>query len=118
MVDIPNRSSLEQALDETSSTCATFLQCSPLPIWVYDLETLAFLAVNDAAVQHYGFSREEFLAMTVKDIRPLEEVPGLLEDELKHPGHRIGKVWRHWKKDRTDMFVEVATHEMVYSGRS
>ena len=48
---------------------------SPMPMWVYDAETLAFLAVNDAAVRHYGYSREEFLAMRIIDIRPPEDVP-------------------------------------------
>ncbi len=57
---------------------------NPSPLWVYDLETLGFLAVNDAAVAHYGFSREEFLGMTLREIRPPEEVPALLES------HRTG----------------------------
>lgn len=117
MVEILNPASFEQTLNESLQQYRLLFESSPLPIWVYDTRTLAFLAVNQAAVDHYGFSRDEFLAMTVKDIRPPEEVPGLLEDESKHPGHRTGKVWRHWKKDRSDIFVEVATHELVYSGR-
>ncbi|MEI9962240.1 MAG: PAS domain-containing protein [Limisphaerales bacterium] len=42
-------------------------------MWVFDLETLAFLEVNESAIQHYGYSREEFLAMTIRDIRPPEK---------------------------------------------
>jgi len=52
---------------------------NPHPTWVFDRETLRFLAVNAAAVRKYGYSREEFLAMTLKDIRPPEDVPALLE---------------------------------------
>ena len=55
-------------------------EASPTPMWVYDADTLAFLAVNDAAIRHYGYSRDEFLAMTIKDIRPAEDVPRLLAD--------------------------------------
>ena len=51
-------------------------EASPLPMWVYDAETLAFLAVNDAAIRHYGYRRDEFLAMTIRDIRPPEDVAG------------------------------------------
>jgi PAS domain S-box-containing protein len=53
---------------------------SPQPMWIYDLETLAFLEVNEAAVIHYGYSREEFLNMTIKDIRPIEDIDRLLKD--------------------------------------
>ena len=63
-------------------------EASPMPMWVYDAETLAFLAVNDAAVRHYGYSRDEFLAMTIKDIRPPEDVPAMLarRQRARRPG--------------------------------
>ena len=50
-----------------------FFRQSPVPMWVYELETLRFVAVNDAAVELYGYSREEFLRMTIMDIRRAEE---------------------------------------------
>ena len=53
---------------------------NPQPMWIYDLETLAFLEVNQAAISHYGYSRKEFLSMTLKDIRPPEDIPALLKD--------------------------------------
>jgi len=52
----------------------------PMPLWVFDRETLRFVAVNDAAVNHYGYSREEFLAMTVLEIRPNEEVGAFIDE--------------------------------------
>src|SRR5438093_10652785 len=53
---------------------------NPQPMWVYDLDSLAFLAVNDAAVDHYGYTRTEFLRLTIKDIRPPEDVAALLDN--------------------------------------
>jgi PAS domain S-box-containing protein len=53
---------------------------NPNPMWVYDLETLRFLAVNDAAVYHYGYSRDEFFGMTIRDIRPPEDLARLDEN--------------------------------------
>jgi len=50
---------------------------NPHPMWIHDLQTLRFLAVNDAAVEHYGYSRADFLRMTTRDIGPLEEGPAL-----------------------------------------
>lgn len=49
-------------------------------MWIYDIHSLAFLEVNEAAVKHYGYSRDEFLKMTIKDIRPPEDIPLLLND--------------------------------------
>ena len=73
---------------------------NPEPMWVYDLDTLRFLAVNDAAVRHYGYSREEFLRMTLADIRPAEDMPAL-QRHLRgttEEGIRTG-VWRHTLRD-------------------
>ena len=51
---------------------------NPAPMWVYDFDTLRFLAVNDAALEHYGYTRDEFLGMTIADIRPADDIPRLL----------------------------------------
>jgi PAS domain S-box-containing protein len=59
---------------------------SPLPVWVYDAESLRFLQVNKAAVRHYGYSRKEFLGMTLKDILPPEDPPRLAEFVAQWPG--------------------------------
>lgn len=91
---------------------------NPCPMWVYDLETLSFIAVNDAAVSHYGYSSEEFMSMTIKDIRPPEDIPILLDSILKGAdGLSNAAVWRHTKKDGTVIFVEVTTHTMDFKGR-
>ncbi|HWR72643.1 MAG TPA: GAF domain-containing protein, partial [Nitrospirota bacterium] len=91
---------------------------NPLPLWVYDRETLAFLAVNDAAVRKYGYSREEFLAMTIADIRPREDVPLLLENIAKiTEGLDEAGVWRHRRKDGSIINVEIVSHTLIFEGR-
>lgn len=93
---------------------------NPNPMWVYDSKTLAFLAVNDAALRHYGYSREEFLAMTIRDIRPAEDVPAL--DAV------IGKVlaagvsthqgqWRHRRRGGDLIEVEVTSYPIEFAQR-
>src|SRR5262249_42038954 len=73
--DLPDRRRAEQALGESEGRSRPLFENTPQPMWVYDRETLAFLAVNEAACRHYGYSREEFLRMKVQDIRPAEDVP-------------------------------------------
>ncbi len=91
---------------------------NPLPMWVYDLETLAFLAVNDAAVAHYGFPRDEFLGMTLRDIRPPEDVPALLESHhAGAPGLAASGVFRHRKRDGSIIRVEIRSHDTLFAGR-
>ncbi|MGH7700084.1 MAG: PAS domain S-box protein [Gemmatimonadales bacterium] len=91
---------------------------NPLPMWVYHRETLQFLDVNEAALRHYGYSRDEFLQMTLKDIRPAEDVPGFLQSLPAAPdGLYEAGVWRHRKKDGTLMDVEVTRHHLEIGGR-
>jgi PAS domain S-box-containing protein len=83
----------------------------PLPMWVYDPATLAFLDVNEAAVRHYGYTRTEFLAMTIADIRPVEDLPALyasVQAGASLPYDHAG-IWRHRKKDGAIIEVEVTS---------
>jgi diguanylate cyclase (GGDEF)-like protein/PAS domain S-box-containing protein len=90
---------------------------NPLPTWVFSRKTLEFLAVNEAAIRHYGFSRLEFLAMTIADIRPGEDIPALLEAVAKRiDGLQEAETWRHRKKDGTIIDVEVVSHELDFQG--
>ncbi|HRQ24103.1 MAG TPA: PAS domain S-box protein, partial [Anaerolineales bacterium] len=90
----------------------------PIPMWIYDLETLAFLEVNNAAVEKYGYSRGEFLALAIKDIRPAEDVPRLLENTggTRPPLQHSGK-WRHRLKNGEVIDVEITSHTIEFNGR-
>ena len=90
---------------------------NPVPMWVYDTETLRILAVNDAAIGTYGYPREEFLAMTIRDIRPDDDRDALSERVRALPKgyHQTGK-WRHRKKDSTIFPVEITSHSLVFDG--
>ncbi|HDR46459.1 MAG TPA: sensor domain-containing diguanylate cyclase, partial [Geoalkalibacter subterraneus] len=93
-------------------------EANPHPMWVYDLETLAFLAVNDSATNRYGYSREEFLGMTIKDIRPSDEVPRLLENVRGvTEGIDDAGAWWHIRKDGSAILVEITSHTLLFSGR-
>lgn len=91
---------------------------NPNPMWIYDLETLAFLAVNNAAIQHYGYSRDEFLGMTIADIRPPEDIPALLAN-IKAVTEGLDQAgrWRHLKKDGSVIQVEITSHTLTFAGR-
>jgi two-component system, cell cycle sensor histidine kinase and response regulator CckA len=95
-------------------------EASPLPMWVYDAESLRFLAVNEAAVRHYGYTRQEFLGMTIKDIRPPEDVSALLADlrDRGGPGSPLPGTWRHQTKDGTVIDVEITAGRVVMEGRN
>ena len=92
---------------------------SPHPMWVFDQKTLAFLEVNDAAVQHYGYTREEFLGMTILDIRPVDDVQ-LIVNVTLHPqrkGATHNQLWRHRRKDGRVFWVEITSEEVRFQGR-
>ena len=91
---------------------------NPLPMWVFDRETRSFLEVNDAAVAHYRYSRDEFLSMTIFDIRPREDAPKLEEDlRAQRSGFWDAGVWRHQLKDGRIIRVQVASHLTEWRGR-
>jgi two-component system, cell cycle sensor histidine kinase and response regulator CckA len=88
---------------------------NPQPMWIFDVETLDFLAVNDAAVRHYGYSRDQFLGMSIMDIRPAEEPPG---PPIGHETSRPEAAFtRHERKDGTVIDMELVSHELELDGR-
>jgi len=117
--DITESKAIGKELSKSEEKYRALFHKSPLPAWLYDFESLCFIEVNDAAVDHYGYTREEFLAMTIKDIRPEEEVAALLEDIARvkiHPGPRHGN-WRHCKKNGDIIIVEATAHSFAHDGR-
>ncbi|HNY14470.1 MAG TPA: PAS domain S-box protein [Bacteroidales bacterium] len=91
---------------------------NPQPMWIYDLETLAFLEVNESAINHYGYSKQEFLKMTLKDIRPPEDIPVLLKDiETTRMNLNPAGTWRHIKKNGEIIYVEILSHSVMFGNR-
>lgn len=91
---------------------------NPMPMWVYELAELRFVAVNDAAVEHYGYTRDEFLTLTLKDIRPPGDIPQMLASVRdRSPGITHAGVWRHRKKDGTEILMETTAQRTVFLGR-
>jgi PAS domain S-box-containing protein len=116
--DITLQKRAAEALRQSEERYHLLFDSDPHPVWVYDLKTLAILDVNPSAVQNYGYSREEFLSLTIKDIRPPEDVPALLESAAKAtPGTETAGVWKHRKKDGTLIDVEITSRPLVYDGR-
>lgn len=109
---------LKGILPEDDSSLLTLLEATPLPMWIFDQKTLKFLAVNQAAIATYGYSRGEFLRRTVLDIRPEEEVTKFLQSAFRRPHASVDpEYWVHLRKDNTLMEVEIHSVEAVFDGR-
>lgn len=90
-----------------------------MPAWVFDTKTLTFLEVNNAAIDHYGYSREEFLQMSIKDIRPEEDVENLLIHRTKPEQSNsviYNGYWRHRKKNKELIYVDITSRHIDYKG--
>lgn len=87
-------------------------------MWVYDVESLIFLAVNLAAIDQYGYSRNEFLRMTIRGIRSAQDIPALL-DIVAQQGEGLEKSskCKHHKKDGSLIDIEITSHDLDWSGR-
>ncbi|MFC5412487.1 PAS domain S-box protein [Larkinella bovis] len=98
--DISGRKKAQAELESLKDTYSDLFQLSPLPMWVYDLDSLMFLDVNEAAMVHYGYTKKEFLAMSILQIRPEEDWPilvGTIRNEVRHGLFHASEV-RHLKK--------------------
>ncbi|HMC38077.1 MAG TPA: EAL domain-containing protein, partial [Acidimicrobiales bacterium] len=115
VADLLRRS--EAAHRRRESHFRALFAANPQAMWVYDRNTLRFLEVNDAAVQRYGYSRDEFLAMTLSDIRPAEDRAAFL-DSVRHgrPSLEGSGPWRHVFRDGTVIYVEVTSRVMTFDG--
>jgi two-component system cell cycle sensor histidine kinase/response regulator CckA len=89
---------------------------NPQPMWVFDVETLVFLAVNDAAIRHYGYSRDEFLRMSIMDILHPDDAPGLAGSLERGPQREGVALAQHQRKDGSIVDMEIVSHALEVDG--
>ncbi len=118
-LEVERRIRTAEALTESEARYHLLFHQNPLPMWVIDLQTLGFLAVNQAAVDKYGYSASEFAAMTVRDLHDPVNVPRIVElltgDKARLPAS--GVVAKHLKKDGTAIFARIVSRVVTFSGR-
>ena len=116
--DISQRRQCDLNLGASEHRYRQLFEDNPQPMWVFDYDTLRILAVNNAAIGHYGYSRQEFLSMSITDIGPAEEVPALLKAVGQaRQGQEVKSEWRHLRKDGRVIEVEVARHNLIFDGK-
>jgi len=113
--DVTDRWRAEEELRQSEKQYRLLFQGNPNPMWVFDLETLAFLEVNESAIQHYGYAREEFLAMKMSDLRQPEK--GIPSKVVPLSEAENGRIWKHRRKDGTVIDVEVLWSPMAFRNR-
>ncbi len=116
--EIIEKTRVQSALEESEIRYRTLFESNPYPMWVYDCNTFHFLTVNDMAVKTYGYSRDEFLAKTIKDIHPEGEAAATV-DYFSTPHSTIHNAgaWQHVKKDGMVIDVEVITHSLTFGDK-
>ncbi|MGH7521913.1 MAG: response regulator [Gemmatimonadales bacterium] len=109
----------EDLLAQSDARYRALFDANPFPMWVFNLDTLGILAVNQAAIDQYRYTREEFLAMTITQLRPAEDVTTLVDHLAKprSPGFHARGLWRHMRKDGRILTVEISSHELPFEGQ-
>jgi PAS domain S-box-containing protein len=115
--DITERARDQKALEDSERRYRTLFDVHPQPMWVVDANTFAFLAVNGAAIRLYGYSKDEFLAMTADQIRPEEDVDDLRRAFADWSNNYSQRIWRHKKKSGEVIPVKVTSFNLEFAGR-
>lgn len=116
--ELEERRRVQEALRESETKYRLLFESNPEAMYVYDVETLRFLTVNDAAVARYGYSREEFLSMTILDIRPEEDESKIMQ-AISEPLSEVEffGAWRHHKHNGDIIWVDIISHSIDFGGR-
>jgi PAS domain S-box-containing protein len=115
--DVTDRARTLLALRTSEERYRLLFDASPLPMWVFDQQTLGFLAVNEAAVARYGYSREQFSQMTLADIGPTEGFDGSADDHAARVVTGAATIWRHKRRTGELIDVEITSHELEWGGK-
>lgn len=111
IVNITDRKTIERKLFESENRYKNMFLNYPQPMWVYDTDSLTFLEVNNAAVDKYGYSRNELIGSSISMIRPEEDFQKILEHhKVEHNNFYNAGIWRHKKKNGEIIFVEILSH--------
>lgn len=110
-----NLKAINRKIEVSEKRYRYLFQNNPLPMWVIDDESNKFLDVNEAAIAHYGYNRQEFLSMSTLNIRPADE-KDRYQKHIRTPGYNQGN-WKHLKKDGTAINVEVFAHSLSFENR-
>ncbi|MEO8621612.1 MAG: PAS domain S-box protein [bacterium] len=117
MDDVTEMHALERERSERERRYRSLFEVTPLPTWVYDIETLGFRTVNPAAIAHYGYSEAEFLSMTVLDILPPEAARRITEAPRTASRLPVPPRDEHRRKDGSIMQVALVSEEFLLDGR-
>jgi PAS domain S-box-containing protein len=115
--DITDKAQAQKALEDSEQRYRMLFDIHPHPMWVVENRTLRFLAVNQAAVAHYGYTREEFLSMTADQLRYPEDIAKLLRDFQDESRSYMQRVARHRKKNGEAIDVEIVSFNLEFDGR-
>jgi two-component system, sporulation sensor kinase E len=119
MIDITERKKAEEELRSSEQKYKLLFESNPMPLWMIAKDDLSIIAVNDVAADLYGYTKDELLKMRVTELRPDEDTEKQLERYRTEAGSSTDfGIVRHLKKDRTIMFVQIVSHDIIFDGRS
>ncbi len=104
-------------LSSMTAEYRSLFETHPNPMWIYDKQTLKFLAVNEAATRNYGYSKKEFLNMSILDIRPASDITALRDELAKDLKIRMDDIWRHLKKNGEEILVKIVSNDVTFNNR-